>query len=145
VSVALAPPAETRLVEMVFPQHTNHRGTLFGGHALRMMDTAAFVAATRHTREAMVTVGVADVAYTAPVEHGQIVEILAQIVDSGRTSVTVEVTMIGEALLDGERRHCGRGRFTFVAVDAEGRPTPIPRAAPRLTPRPVRRRRSRGG
>ena len=144
MSVALAPPAETRLVEMVFPQHTNHRGTLFGGHALRMMDTAAFVAATRHTREAMVTVGVADVAYTAPVEHGQIVEILAEIVDSGRTSVTVEVTMIGEALLDGERRHCGRGRFTFVAVDAEGRPTPI-RAPPPADPPPGRRRRSRGG
>ncbi len=46
------------MVEVVYPQHLNHHGTLFGGEALRMMDTAAFVAATRRTRRTMVTVAV---------------------------------------------------------------------------------------
>jgi len=39
---------ETRIVEMVFPNQANHYGTLFGGDALRLMDMAAFVAASRH-------------------------------------------------------------------------------------------------
>jgi acyl-CoA hydrolase len=45
---------ETRMVEVVFSQFLNHHGTLFGGHALRMMDTAAFVAATREAIAAAV-------------------------------------------------------------------------------------------
>ena len=48
---AAAPSLEpTRFVEMVFPEHANHYGTLFGGHALSLMGKAAFVAATRHAR-----------------------------------------------------------------------------------------------
>jgi acyl-CoA hydrolase len=124
-AAALAPPAETRLAEVVFPQHTNHHGTLFGGHALMMMDTAAFVAATRHARRPMVTVGVADVAYVAPVHHGEIVEIATRVEATGRTSVTIEVAMVAETLVDGTRRECGSGRFVFVAVDDEGAAVPI--------------------
>jgi RNA polymerase sigma-70 factor (ECF subfamily) len=50
-----AGPQETRIVEMVFPNQTNHYGTLFGGAALRLMDMAAFVAASRHARRPVVT------------------------------------------------------------------------------------------
>lgn len=123
---ALDPPHETRLVQVVMPEMLNHHGTMFGGHALRMMDVAGFVAATRHCREETVTVRVDEVEYLAPVRHGEIVEVVAHVVDVGRTSMTVEVRMVAEALLSGERRLCGRGRFRFVALDAEGRPVPVP-------------------
>ena len=43
------------MIEMVFPDQTNHYGTLFGGHALRLMDKAAFVAASRYARKTVVT------------------------------------------------------------------------------------------
>ncbi len=46
---------EARLLEMVFPDHTNHLGTLFGGQALAWMDKAAFIVASRHARRAVVT------------------------------------------------------------------------------------------
>lgn len=111
----------TRTVEVVYPQHLNHQGTLFGGEALRMMDTAAFVAATRRARKTMVTVAVEQVEYIAPVHHGEIVEIEAEVSGTGRTSVTVEVVMSAEVLLTGERRHCGRGRFVFAAIDESER------------------------
>ena len=39
------PPTEVRMAEIVFPNHTNHLGTLFGGQALAWMDKAAFLAA----------------------------------------------------------------------------------------------------
>jgi acyl-CoA hydrolase len=120
----------TRLIQIVFPQHLNHQGTLFGGEALRMMDTAAFVAATRRTRQTMVTVAVEHVRYDAPVGHGEIVELTATIASVGRSSVAVDVEMVGEELLSGERRRCGSGRFVFVAVDNDGKPVPA-RAASR--------------
>lgn len=110
----------TRMMQVVYPQHLNHQGTLFGGEALRMMDTAAFVAATRHARRTMVTVAVRDIDYEAPVHRGEIVEIDATVVETGRTSVTVHVEMHAEELLTGARRRCGNGRFVFVAVDAQG-------------------------
>jgi uncharacterized protein (TIGR00369 family) len=113
------------MVEVVFPQALNHQGNLFGGQALRMMDTAAFVAATRRARRTMVTVGVERVEYHAPVRHGEIVEMVATIAEVGRTSVTVEVEMVAEALLTGERRSCGEGRFAFVALDDDGRPVEV--------------------
>jgi uncharacterized protein (TIGR00369 family) len=115
-------PAEpaTRMMQVVYPQHLNHQGTLFGGEALRMMDTAAFVAATRSARRTMVTVAVQDIDYEAPVHRGEIVEIDAAVIETGRTSVTVQVEMYAEELLTGDRRRCGNGRFVFVAVDTDG-------------------------
>ena len=46
---------EARLLEMVFPDHANHLGTLFGGQALAWMDKAAFIAASRYARRTVVT------------------------------------------------------------------------------------------
>jgi len=120
----------TRMVEVVFPQFLNHHGTLFGGQALRMMDTAAFVAATRRARRTMVTVGVEDVAFTAPVRHGEIVEVAAQVSTVGRSSVTVEVEMTAEELLSGTRTRTGHGRFILVALDEQGQTVPVDASPP---------------
>ncbi|MCC6830243.1 MAG: acyl-CoA thioesterase [Thermoleophilia bacterium] len=114
------------MTEVVFPQQLNHHGTLFGGEALSMMDRAAFVAATRHCRSEAVTIAVDQVDYVAPVRHGEIVEVLARVVATGRTSMTVRVSMVSEELLSGERRLCGTGRFVFVAIDDAGNPIPVP-------------------
>lgn len=119
------PPRVTRTTQVVYPHHLNHQGNLFGGEALQMMDTAAFVAATRLTRKRMVTLAVNDVRYISPVRHGEIVEIVAVVDKVGTTSVTVDVTMIGEVLLSGERRICGHGEIVMVALDEHDQPTPI--------------------
>lgn len=119
-------PTETRMVEVVFPDQTNHLGTLFGGHALRMMDMAAAVAAHRHARTTMVTVATDDVEFVHPVRHGEIAELTARPVSSGTTSLTVGVEMVAEDLLSGDRRLCARGRFVFVALGEDGRPTAVP-------------------
>jgi acyl-CoA hydrolase len=122
----LAPPDVTRMTEMVMPEHTNHLGTLFGGEAMRMMDVAAFVAATRHCRMSTVTRSIDQIDFHAPVSHGEIAELTARVIATGRTSMTVEVVMVAEALLSGERRLCGSGRFIFVALDEDGNPAPVP-------------------
>ena len=66
---------EARMIEMVFPEQTNHLGTLFGGQALAMMDKAAFIAASRYARRAVVTASSERVDFHVPVRQGELVEL----------------------------------------------------------------------
>lgn len=116
------PPEETRFLEMVFPEQSNHYGTLFGGTALSLMGKAAFVAASRRVRRAVVMASSEKVDFHMPVKVGQVVELHAQVVRVGRTSMTVVVEMVAETLLSGQRQLAMRGSFEMVAVDATGRP-----------------------
>lgn len=116
----------TRFVEMVFPEQANHYGTLFGGHALSLMGKAAFVAATRRARCAVVMATSEKVAFHEPVRVGELVELTAEVTRVGRSSMTVTVEVIAEALISGERRLAVRGAFEMVAVSASGRPIRIP-------------------
>lgn len=118
--------AEARLVEMVFPEQTNHYGTLFGGQALALMDKAAFVVASRYARRTVVTASSEKCDFHVPVRQGQLVELLARVVATGRTSMTVEVDLVSEDLLTGDRQLGTRGRFVMVALDAHGKPTTVP-------------------
>jgi acyl-CoA hydrolase len=114
------------MTEVVFPDQTNHLGTLFGGHALRMMDMAAGVAANRHARRTVVTVAVEDVQFAHPVHHGELAELTARVESVGRTSVGVRVDLVSEDLATGARKVCAHGRFVLVAVDDEGTPIEVP-------------------
>ena len=120
------PPTEARLQEMVFPDHTNHLGTLFGGQALAWMDKAAFIAASRYARRSVVTARSEQVDFRLPIRQGQLVDVIARVVEVGRSSMQVDVDLVGEDLLSGERALCTRGRFTMVALDAHGRPAQVP-------------------
>jgi acyl-CoA hydrolase len=112
-------------VELVFPEHANHYGTLFGGHALSLMGKAAFVAATRRARCAVVMATSDKVEFHEPVRVGELVELTALVERVGRSSMTVAVKVIAERLVSGQRRIAMQGLFEMVAVDEAGRPTPI--------------------
>ena len=116
---------EVHLAELVMPNHTNHHGNLFGGHALGLMDHAGWVAATRCARLNMVTVASDRVEVKVPVRAGQLVELVAKVTRIGRTSVTVGVDMYAEDVATGERRPATSGSFVFVAIGDDGRPIPI--------------------
>lgn len=113
------------MARTVFPDQTNHLGTLFGGQALSMMDEACFVAASRFARKTCVTVQVDRIDFTVPVRAGELVEVVARVASIGRTSLTCDVELFAENLTTGERRHATGGRFVLVAVDEAGRPTPV--------------------
>ncbi len=119
-------PTEVRLLEMVFPDHTNHLGTLFGGQALAWMDMAAFIAASRYARSTVVTARSEQVDFNQPVRKGQLVETIARVVKVGRSSMHVDVELIAEDLLTGDRKLCTRGQFVMIALDELGRPVPAP-------------------
>lgn len=128
-AISNLPPEETRFLEMVFPEQSNHYGTLFGGTALSLMGKAAFVAASRRARRAVVMASSEKIDFHRPVQVGQIVELYAQVVRMGRSSMTVAVEMVAETLLSGQRTLAMRGSFEMVALDAAGRPTDVAAAA----------------
>jgi acyl-CoA hydrolase len=97
-------PQETRIVEMVFPNQTNHYGTVFGGDVLRLMDMAAFVTTSRHARRPVVTSSSERIDFHVPVRQGQLAEVLGHVTSTRRTSLTVEVELWAEDLLTSKTR-----------------------------------------
>jgi len=124
--IAAGQITEARLIEVVFPQQTNHYGTLFGGEALALMDKAAFVVASRYARQMVVTASSEKANFHVPVKQGQLVELVATVIATRTTSMTVEVILHAEDLLTGDRQVATRGRFVMVALDAHGKPTAVP-------------------
>jgi acyl-CoA hydrolase len=104
------------MVDIVFPGDTNHHGTLFGGICLAHMDKVAFIAASRHAHVDFVTASCERIDFDAPARLGEIVELTGRVTRVGRRSLSVEVELVAEAPLSGERRRCGRGVFNMVAV-----------------------------
>jgi acyl-CoA hydrolase len=118
--------AETKMVFPVFPGNTNHYHTLFGGTAMSWMDQAAFICGTRWCRTKVVTVHSSEIDFKHPVPEGTIVELVARVVDTGKTSLTVRVEMFIEPMDRYERTMACSGSFVLVALDQEDAPTDIP-------------------
>ncbi|WCL54343.1 acyl-CoA thioesterase [Gimibacter soli] len=125
----------TRLADIVFPGDANHHGTLFGGTGLAHMDKVAFIAASRHAHVDFVTASCERIDFEAPAMIGDIVELTGSVVRVGRKSLSVEVDMVAEGPITGERRHCSRGIFNMVAVGP--RLAAIGGVLPPLTPAPT--------
>ena len=119
------PVSRTTISKAVFPQTTNHHDTLFGGTALQWMDEVSFIAATRFSRQKIVTVSSDKIDFKHAVPAGTLVELTAEVIDVGRTSLKVEVNVLVESMyLDGQEKAI-TGYFTFVAIDDNKKPTAI--------------------
>lgn len=119
---------EVRCVEIVFPDHCNHLGSLFGGQALAWMDKAAFLAASRFAGRTVVTARSDRVDFRAAVKLGDIVELRANVVGVGRSSMTVRVSLLREPTPGAERQLATSGEFVMVAVDERGHAVAVGRA-----------------
>ncbi len=89
------------------------------------MDIAAAIAAGRHARKVVVTVSMDAVHFVAPVKVGHVVQIKATVNFVSRTSMEVGVRVDAEDPLTGETHHTLSAYTTFVALDEQGRPTPV--------------------
>ncbi len=125
---------ETRMTMAIFPANANHFGTLFGGQAMAWMDQAAFICATRWCRAKVVTAhsGAIDFLHAVPV--GTIVEVIANLVKVGRTSMTVHVSIWIEPMDHADRTLAFEGDFVMVAVDEDNKPLAVPQMPPPETP-----------
>lgn len=117
--------AKTIITKAVFPETTNHHNTLFGGTAMQWMDEVSFIAATRFSRRSIVTVSSDKIDFNHPVPAGTVVELTAEVVYVGRTSLKVEVSVFVESMYADGQENAITGQFTFVAIDENMKPTSI--------------------
>ena len=114
------------MTHVVFPGATNHHGTLFGGDALSYMDSAAFIAATRYCRRKVVTRHLSEMEFRRPIPQGTLVELVARVVKTGRTSMTVQVDLFVEEMYSEKRQLGCAGSFVLVSLGDDGQPVPVP-------------------
>jgi len=117
--------SETRIFKAVFPSTTNHYDTLFGGTAMHLMDEVAFIAATRFSRQRMVTVSSDRIDFKKPIPAGTIVELIGKVTYIGNTSLKVRVEIFVEQMYSDYREKAVSGEFTFVAIDENKVPVKI--------------------
>lgn len=116
-----------RSTNFVFPNDTNHHGTMFGGRVLQLMDQTGAIAAARFAHTTVVTAAMEAVSFQQPIREGEIIETVARVVYTGRTSMLVRVDVFADHQLTGERKRATTGYLTMVALDAAGTPMPVPR------------------
>lgn len=117
--------SETRIFKAVFPNTTNHYDTLFGGTAMQLMDEVAFIAATRFSRQRMVTVSSDRIDFKKPIPAGTIVELIGKVIHVGNTSLKVSVEIYIEQMYSDSREKAVSGEFSFVAIDEHKKPVSV--------------------
>jgi acyl-CoA hydrolase len=114
----------------VFPNDLNSYGTAFGGMIMAVCDRTALVVAERHSRHTCVTASVDSMHFLRPAGQGDILLFSAAINRAWRTSMEIGVKVIAEHYQTGERRHILSAYFTFIAIDENKDPTPVPAVIP---------------
>ncbi|MFB6192513.1 MAG: acyl-CoA thioesterase [Haloarculaceae archaeon] len=112
--------------EMILPNHANTLETAHGGTVLRFMDQVGAMSAMRFAREQCVTARMDEVNFKRPIPVGEIALVKAYVYGSGRTSVRVRTEVYREDPRTADTELTTESNIVFVAIDGEGRPTPVP-------------------
>ncbi len=116
----------SEISELMMPGDVNNLGHVFGGVVLSMVDRAAAVTAMRHSRQPCVTISIDKVDFKEPIYTGEFVTCSARVNYVGRTSMEIGVRVVAEHPITGRRRNTNDCFLTFVAIDENGRPAPVP-------------------
>jgi len=116
----------TTLSEVMMPMSANHYGNVHGGAILKLVDEAAFVAATKHARKNVVIASMDHIEFKHPVNIGDMLNLTASVLGVGRTSMDVEVKIEAEKIKEGKKLNIGLAYLTMVALDKKGKPSPVP-------------------
>ncbi len=125
-------PADSLTIntEMVLPNDTNHVGNLFGGKLLQWVDITAAIAAQRHCGRVVVTAAINHVSFDNPIKQNQVVTLEAKVSRAFTSSMEIYVDVFVENPVSGERTKCNEAILTFVAIDQNGAPLPVPALEP---------------
>ena len=118
--------SETELTHILFPRNLNDSGRLYGGQLLEWLDELAGIVARRHCGGRAVTASIDHMDFKAGAKEGDTVYIHGRLTSVGTTSMEVRIDSYVEDMRDGARHLINRAYFVMVAVDAQGRPVPVP-------------------
>jgi acyl-CoA thioesterase YciA len=108
------------------PHDINANGHIFGGWVLSQMDIAGGIIARRIAEGAVATVAIETMQFISPILMGDIISLYAQEIRRGRTSVTIRIEVEAARGVEEEVIAVTDGVFTFVALDENHRPRPLP-------------------
>ncbi|MDI6401538.1 acyl-CoA thioesterase [Balneolaceae bacterium ANBcel3] len=117
--------SRVRMHELVMPNDTNPLGNLMGGKLMQWMDICAAISAQRHCNRNVVTVAVDSVEFVSAVALGEVVIIEGEVTRTFRSSMEIAMRVWAENLRTGSKRLCTTSFYSFVAVDADGKPVPV--------------------
>lgn len=114
----------------VLPNDTNNLNNLFGGRLLEWMDVIAAISAHRHCRRVVVTATVNNVSFASAIPYASIVTLEAKVSRAFSSSMEVYIDVYVEDPVSGEKQKSNEAIYTFVAVDQNGQPLPVPELIP---------------
>lgn len=120
----------TVMNEIVLPNDTNVFGNLMGGRLMYWMDIAAAMTATKHCNAPCMTASVDNLSFKNPIKLGNVVRIEANITRAFNTSMEIHLKVWGEDNLHQYRYESNEAYFTFVALDPNNKPRPVPKVLP---------------
>ncbi|MBW2966400.1 acyl-CoA thioesterase [Candidatus Woesearchaeota archaeon] len=119
--------SRVEIAQVMYPEHANPAGNVHGGHILKLIDQAGAIVAARHTHKNVVTASVDSMSFISPAYVGNLVFAKASLNYVGRSSMEVGVRVEAECLKTGRHTHIASAYLTFVALDEDDNPIPIPR------------------
>ena len=130
MSIKKASDSLTIMTELVLPNDTNVFGNLMGGRLMYWMDIAAALSAQKHCNAAVVTASVDNISFENPIRLGNVVHIQAKISRSFNTSMEIHLKVWGEDLKKQHKYKSNEAYYTFVALDPNNKPIPVPELIP---------------
>ena len=120
--------SEAVVADLMMPHHANglHHPSVFGGVILSMVDRCSALSAMRHAGGQATTLSIDRIIFREPIRVGDLVEIRSRVVYVGRTSMSVLANVYAEDIATRQRRHTNECWLTFVHLDDEGHPAPVP-------------------
>lgn len=124
------PRGELTVRTIAMPADTNANGDIFGGWVLSQMDQAGGIAGVERAQGRVVTIAVDAMTFIRPVKVGDVLCVYTQVESVGRTSMKIHIEAWARRFQTREREKVTDATFTFVAIDDQGRPRPVPEARP---------------
>ncbi|MFL0694590.1 MAG: acyl-CoA thioesterase [Agrobacterium tumefaciens] len=122
------PTGELTLRTLAMPADANAAGDIFGGWVVAQMDLACGIRAAERARGRVVTAAVQEMAFAMPVKIGDTLCVYTEISRVGRSSMTLKVETWAQRYLTHVMEKVTEATFVMVALDADGKPTPVPQA-----------------
>ena len=116
----------TETVQVVLPNDSNPLGFILGGTVMHLIDITGAIACHRHTNTLALTAGVDGLEFLHPIKVGDMIILKSRVTCTFTTSLEVQVEVFSEEIETGTRKLTSRAFLTFVSIDREGRPQPVP-------------------
>jgi acyl-CoA thioesterase YciA len=120
------PHGELTLRTLAMPSDANAAGDIFGGWVMAQMDLACGIRAAERAKGRVVTAAVKEMSFAKPMKVGDTLCVYTHVTRVGRTSMTLKVEAWAQRYLQELMEKVTDADFVMVALDGEGRPTPIP-------------------